>query len=120
MLNLERRFGHDQINSPVGRWEIACGLQQLYVATLPLMEASCGPNEIPAGDGYLVEAANMLWELWMATGNDGYFWKAVVPMESALAKCKHDYNIRFMLIKFYNHAGNGKTLICRCKTVNRP
>ena len=36
------------------------------------------PTEIPANDGYALLAGHLLWDLWTETGDDKFFWKAVV------------------------------------------
>ncbi len=86
------------------REDLVESLQGLFFSCQEMAD-SCTSNELRASDMYLVIAAHVLWQLWTESGSDVYFWRAVVPMEFALRLSKPNYHIRFMLIKFYNHAG---------------
>ncbi len=101
---LERFSGQHQSLSPERGGALAEELQRLFFACQD-MASACTPNELRPSDMYLVIASHVLWQLWTDTGSDAYFWKAVVPMEHALRQSRPNYHIRFMLVKFYNHAG---------------
>lgn len=68
-------------------------------------------------DNYLIMAAHILWELWTDPNGgddsgkrDMYFWKAVVLLEYLLKLSPSNYNARFLLVKFFNQAGESETL----------
>ena len=65
------------------------------------------PTEQRPTDAYVVLAGHLLWELWAETGNDDYFWKAVVALEFALKLSPASYHLRFLLVRFYNKIGKG-------------
>ncbi len=104
VYQLERFMGfHDQL-TPEESLDLAEKLRGLFFSCQE-MASSCTPNELRPSDMYLVLAGHILWRLWTQSGNDAHFWRAVVPMEFALRLSKPNYHIRFLLIKFYNHAG---------------
>ena len=54
---------------------------------------------------YIILATQTLWQLWMETSEDKYFWKAIVLLELVLRKSPHNYHARFLLLRFYNQIG---------------
>ena len=63
------------------------------------------PTEIPANDGYALLAGHLLWDLWTETGDDKFFWKAVVFLKYISSLSPANYAVKFILIKFFNHTG---------------
>jgi len=70
----------------------------LQDATVPLKEQKLS-------DFYLMLASHILWNLWVTTKEDSYFWSAVIPLLYALHSSPANHHIRIILIKFYNLVG---------------
>ena len=62
-------------------------------------------TEICPNDGYIMLAGQILWDLWMETEKDYYLWQAIVNLTKAQQNSNANYQLRFLLIKFYNHIG---------------
>jgi len=79
-------------------------LCQLFEDCLPMVK-DFTPSEISPNDGYAVLAGHILWDLWNETKEDKFFWKAVVFLNYVLNLSPANYNVRFILMKFFNHVG---------------
>lgn len=79
-------------------------LQRVFEATQHLTK-DCPNTEQRANDTYIILASHLLWDRWTESSNDDYFWKAVVLLEYALKLSPANYQIRLVLIKFYNQVG---------------
>ena len=53
-------------------------------------------------DNYLLLAGHILWEIWLQTSEDEYFWNATTQLHKAVNDSPASYNLRFLLIKFLN------------------
>ena len=56
-------------------------------------------------DNYMLLACQMYWELWQETSESDLFWKAAVLLINALKTSPASYNLRLLLIKFFNQIG---------------
>ena len=56
-------------------------------------------------DNYLLLAGHILWEIWLQTSEDEYFWNATTQLHKAVNDSPASYNLRFLLIKFLNQIG---------------
>ena len=103
---LRRFWGHH--NSPLAntakRCQVVGDLINIYENCLPLVK-DFKPTEICPNDGYIMLAGQILWDLWMETEKDYYLWQAIVNLTKAQQNSNANYQLRFLLIKFYNHIG---------------
>jgi hypothetical protein len=60
-----------------------------------------------------VLAAHLLWQMWTETAADEHFWKAILILDSALKKSPANYHLKFLLIKFFNQAGDIRACLPR-------
>jgi len=96
--------GHNFDTTVESRSKLAEALCGQYDACLPMIRGLT-PTEIPANDGYALLAGHLLWDLWTETGDDKFFWKAVVFLECISSLSPANYAVKFILIKFFNHTG---------------
>ena len=102
---MQRLVGTHNSTTPLeSRCQLAETLCQLFDACLPLIR-HLTPTEIPSCDGYALLAGHLLWDLWIETTDDKFFWKAVVFLKYVLTLSPANYSVRFILIKFFNHIG---------------
>jgi N-terminal acetyltransferase B complex non-catalytic subunit len=106
---MRRLSGLHHDSSDAEKISIVDELCRLFVETIKLVDYS-SPTEIRPNDSYVMLAAHLLWQMWVDSAEDKFFWKAVVILQSALKKSPANYHFRFLLIKFFNQAGRSSTL----------
>merc|ERR1719479_744429 len=61
------------------RCQVVKDLCQAYEKCLPLVK-HFKETEICPNDAYIMLAGQILWDLWIETKEDKYFWKAIVQL----------------------------------------
>ncbi len=86
------------------RCEVVQELECLFLACHPLVKDYSKTEQRPS-DMFVVLAAHLLWEMWVETREDRYFWKAVLQLEYARKLSRTNFHVMFLLVKFYNQIG---------------
>ena len=53
-------------------------------------------TDVCPNDAYMMLGGQILWDLWMETHDDLYFWKSVVHLSYALKKSGANYQLRYV------------------------
>ena len=75
-----------------------CHLADRYQKTRPLTE-KMESTEIRPNDYYIVMASHILWDLWLGTRLDKYFYLATALLHKCLETSPADFHAKLMLIR---------------------
>jgi len=106
-LRALQRFcgGHRELTEDVAEAEVA-NLVARWRLVQPLMSDFLATDLRPS-DSYLVLAAHLLWDLWIATGSSKHFLRATTILQMGVTSSPSNWQMKLLLIRFYNSAGCG-------------
>ena len=59
-------------------------------------------TDLRPSDSYLVIAAHLLWDVWIATGSSKHFLRATTILQMGVTSSPSNWQMKLLLIRFYN------------------
>ena len=91
MLSQSQHVLWKQVANLVARWRLVQPLMSDFLAT-----------DLRPSDSYLVLAAHLLWDLWIATGSSKHFLRATTILQMGVTSSPSNWQMKLLLIRFYN------------------
>ena len=91
MLSQSQHVLWKQVATLVARWRLVQPLMSDFLAT-----------DLRPSDSYLVLAAHLLWDLWIATGSSKHFLRATTILQMGVTSSPSNWQMKLLLIRFYN------------------
>ncbi|XP_075236875.1 phagocyte signaling impaired [Lycorma delicatula] len=106
-LQLSRYLGfHETLNVESKLKLITC-LIQFYESGMQFNEGQL-PTDLCHNDPYALLTAHICYDIWIETNDKLYIRDAIVVLENALLYSTSNYQLKLLLLKFYNLIGGSK------------
>jgi len=115
ITGIERYLG-EHINLSTERVDsMVSTLYDRYLATQPLVHHIVS-TELRPSDGYLVLAAQLLWERWITTKHKRFFLEGCAKLQLGILTSPSNWQLMLLLMRFVGRAGAGSL----CDEVHTP
>jgi len=106
ITGVERFLGkHRNLSLPAVE-KVVEGLLNKYVSVQPLVQGA-EPTELLPSDGFVLLASHLLWDTWMTSNNNRYFYMMCSMLRLGLQHSPSNWQLKLLLIRLCGRAGAG-------------